>query len=441
MKAALGEVRTGSSARVSMHAVRLTMVAKIAEAATLVALVLLVPSRLGPGDYGTFAVALSLVTLGSASAALGGPALMARLVAAAPPSERPALARAVAVRAAKWRGAWVATIAVCAAVLAFADPSRFGAAATAVVVLAIALDVAATLVFSVALAFGRTTFWSLRYPIQNGALVIGALGLYAGLGLDGALAAIPLSSGVALLVGAGVARGLRVAPGGATISAEASRFAFLQGLSGVLFQITHRGPVLAVALLAGSHVQTGYAALVVGVATALIYLGWQLFTVSLPRVTVLRVEAPALADAAIRHLAWTALAVLAPLSLVGAALGEPALSRLAGGQFAGAGDALAVALAVAPLAALTGSAGAASTVHFRADARVWIAGAGAVVFAVSALALIPSLGAAGASGALLAATVASALVGVVLFPVLRSWPLAALCAASSLATLAVGLAQ
>lgn len=278
------EGRAPASGRAEMTA---TLGGKAAEWLTLVLLLTLVPRVLGPADFGTFGLALSLVALGSATAAVGGPAMIARLVAGAPQAERPGLARALAKRAARWRGAWAVVIVICGSLLVVVDPARFRLEVVALVVLAVALDIAATLAFHVALALGRTLLWSVRYALQNAALVVGALALYEAVGLDGALAAIPLS--IALVLAVGVARmgaAIRQAAPGAAVPDVASRFALLQGVSGFLYQFTHRGGVVAVALLAGSADETGYAALAVGIAVALMYVPWQVFTVSLPRLSL-----------------------------------------------------------------------------------------------------------------------------------------------------------
>ncbi|MBA3243588.1 MAG: hypothetical protein H0T61_00225, partial [Actinobacteria bacterium] len=64
---------------------------KALEAVTLVLLITLVPRLLGPTDYGSFAVALSIVTLGSAASALGGPTWMSRFVPTVAAADRAGL--------------------------------------------------------------------------------------------------------------------------------------------------------------------------------------------------------------------------------------------------------------------------------------------------------------------------------------------------------------
>ncbi|MGH3834213.1 MAG: hypothetical protein ACRDSF_00695, partial [Pseudonocardiaceae bacterium] len=55
---------------------------KAAEAATLLLLATVVPRALGPADYGRFAVALTVVAIGSVAMTLGGATLLARYVPA-----------------------------------------------------------------------------------------------------------------------------------------------------------------------------------------------------------------------------------------------------------------------------------------------------------------------------------------------------------------------
>ena len=73
----------------------LTVVAKSAEALTLIALATVVPRALGPADYGLFAVVLAVVGIASMSLSLGGPLLLSRFVPAAP-----------AAKETHWRWLW-----------------------------------------------------------------------------------------------------------------------------------------------------------------------------------------------------------------------------------------------------------------------------------------------------------------------------------------------
>lgn len=409
---------------------------KTAEWASLVLLLTLVPRLLGPADFGTFGLALSIVTLGSAAAAVGGPATIARLAGGEPAERRAAVARALAVRAARWRGGWAVAVALVALALVLADPARFAPAVVVLVVLALVLDIAATLAFQVALALGRTRAWSFRYGVQNTLLVALAVALHSPLGREGALAAIPISVGLVLAAGlASVGRPLRAAGAGAAVPEVATRFALLQGVAGTLFHVTHRGGVVAVALLAGSAVETGYATLAVGVATALIYVPWQLFTIALPR---LAAGAPARAERELHRLAWRSLLAVGPLAVAVAALAGPLLPTLVDAEFAGAQAALATAAAAGPLAVLTGWAGTVAALELRLAERAWMAAAGAAAFVV-ALPLAAAYGSVGAALALLAGTAAGAAVAVVRLPAVRDAALVAACTGFSGAALLAGV--
>ncbi len=107
-------------------AVAVAVAGKAAEWLTLAAMLTLVPRLLGPAVYGTFGLALGIVTLGSASLALGGPSVMARFVAAAPPGERASLARALALRAVRWRAGGLALMSAIIVTLVLVDPGGSG---------------------------------------------------------------------------------------------------------------------------------------------------------------------------------------------------------------------------------------------------------------------------------------------------------------------------
>lgn len=435
----VAEVAPPAHGRSLRRPVFVLLVGKAAEAATLALLVTVVPRTLGPSDYGTYGLALALVAIGVTASSLGGPGLIG-LIAGASSDERAAVLRVLTARAVRWRGLWAVSIAVASAVLVLADPGRFRLEATLLVVLAIALDVGATLAFQLVVALDKTVWWSFRFPIQNVVLVVATITLYHRYGIDGALTAIVLSSGAACVVGAAIViPAVRSAPARGEVPHGASRFVRLQWLSGLLTLMTHRGGVVIVALLAGSRVETGYAALAVGVAVALVYVGLQIYLVSLPRLSQLAREASESADAALRHLAWVTLATLGPVALLGAVVNGRGLTRFVGAEFAGAKTAIALGIAVAPLSALTGSTGAASVIQLRPEARVWATTVGALVFGIAAVALIPTLGAAGATTALLAGTAATSVVGLFFFPALRDASLVVACVATSLAILALGL--
>ena len=370
-------------------AVLISVMGKALEAMTLVLLITLVPRQLGPADYGTFAVALSIVTLGSAASALGGPTWLSRFVPTVAAADRPGLARALAVRSARWRIGVCVAAAALATALAVVRPDRFSATACFLVVLALVFDVAATLVYQVGLALGRVALWSLRYPVQNAVLVSAVLALHAGFGTEGALAGIALSSGCALALGLVVVVPLlRGAARTATIPADAARFALVYGASGLFVQLLHRGGVVVVALLAGSQVEAGFAALSIGVALALTYVVWQAFAVDLPRLSAGGVTS-APADASIRRLAWLALTVAVPVAAIAAITLDRIVPALAGERYRGVEPSLGPALAIVPLAALTSATTQVSALRLRPLPRLLAAAVGALVFVAASVAFVP----------------------------------------------------
>ena len=409
---------------------------KMLEAVTLVLLITVVPRQLGPSDYGSFAVALSLVTLGSAASALGGPTLLSRFVPTVDVEARPGLARALALRSARWR----ATVCVFAASgglgLWLYDPGRFRLLPTALVVVALVLDVAATLVYQVGLALGSAMLWSLRYPLQNGLLVALVPALYSVFGVDGALVGILVASGTVLGVGMALVASPQLGGRGSSdLPRGAVRFALVYGASGLFLQLLHRGGVLAVALLAGSQVEAGFAALSIGIALALTYVVWQAFTLELPRLSA--GGAGPTADTSVRRLAWLALWVMVPITAVAAAVLDRLVPALAGERYLGVKASLGPALAIVPFAPISSAAAQASALRLRPLARLAATSLGALVFVVSALLLVPDHGSVGATTALFAGTVAMSAVGAAAFPDLLGWRLAAASLAASCLVLGV----
>lgn len=378
-------------------------------------MLILLPRLLGPADYGSFGLALGLVTLGSAAFALGGPTVMARFVAAAAPEERAGLARALALGAIRWRAAALGLLAAGVVALVVVAPSRFPPLQTMIVLGAVVLDAAATLAFQIALGLDRAVLWSFRYPVQNLLIVAAVPLLHAVAGATGALIAIALASAAALLLGGWAIRGHLVGPR-SRIPTEVSRFAVLQALNGLCAQVLYRGGVVAVALLAGSRVQTGYATIALGVAVAFTYGVWQMFLVALPQLATVAANDVHEAGVQLTRLAAHIVIFLLPATVAGAALAGPMMKLLVGDRFLPAATAFAAALAMVPLAPITGAVGAASAIRLRPGARLAATGAGAATFLVAAFVLVPPLGAAGASAAVLAGTIVSALAGTILFP-------------------------
>jgi len=163
--------------------------------------------------------------------------------------------------------------------------------------------------------------------------------------------------------------------------------------------------------------------------------------VSLPRLAALAADDLQAAGAQLTRLAGRIVLVLAPASIAAALLAGPLLTLLAGGRFSPAEDALGPALAAVPLAPLMGAVGAAAAIRLQPGARLWSTAAGAAAFVVTALVLIPPLGAAGGTAALLAGTVAAALAGTALFPRVLDHRLVAAALAAAALVLAIGVAE
>ena len=393
----------------------LSIAGKAAEVIPLILLVTAVPRALGPAEYGRLALAISIVTLGSAALSLGGPVLLTRFVPAAEPRQRSAVARALGRRLALSRGLQLASVVLAAAALVALLPDRFPPLVTLLVVGALALDVAATLCFQIALGLGRDAAWAFRYALQNAVLVVAVLVLAFAADTRWAIAGVTIAAAAAFGFGAAaVLPGLIGAERGARVPPGALRFGLIQGIASFFVQLVHRGGVAAVALLASSR-ETGFAGLTIGLALAGTYAVWQAFSIQLPRLTASTAD-PHAAEGSAEKLAWTSLLVVGPAAIVAAALLEPALPLLAGDHFAGAEASLGPALALIPLAPLSALLAQTTALRLRADVRLWGSASGAVVFLVVAAATVPSFGAAGATAALLAGTLVAALATVALLP-------------------------
>jgi O-antigen/teichoic acid export membrane protein len=383
-------------------AVRIGLAGKAAELVTLALLVTLVPRLLGPHAYGRFALALAIVTLGSLSLSLAGSAVMNRFVPAAPPAERAAVARALAVRLARVRGAQLAVVAAAAAALAATMPHRFPALLTGLVGLALVLDLGAALASQVALGLGRPAVWAFRYPLQNALMVAAVLGLFSVAGSTGAVAGLAVASGLTFVVASAlVIPQLLAAEGGAGPPRGALRFGALQALSGIFGLIQQRGGVIAVGLLGGSTVQQGYAGLAVGVGLAATYVVWQAFVVQLPALVERWSTDPAAAEEAARRLARDALIGAIAVAAVGALSLDYVVPVVFGESFRGAESAFRPALALLPLAPVAALAAQVSALWLRPAARVWTTATGLTTFVGIAALAVPAWGAAGATTALL----------------------------------------
>ncbi len=437
--------RTGgglSPRRLSGSALLDGLLGKAGELTTQVLLILLLPRVLGPVDYGTFALALSIVTLGSSSLAVGGPTLMSRFVPAAAPAERDAVARALLFRVGRWRVLGMAGAGVVAALLVLLFPDRFPAVLTGLIALALVLDITATLSFQIALGMGRTAMWSHRFGVQNALVVAAALVGHALGGSQGAVAGIAVASGLVLVWGwASVGPRLRAAPADAELPSGALRFGARYAISNVLTMLVHRGAIVAVSLLAASSVQTGFAGLAVGVALAGTYIVMQVFAVHLPSLVEGTGESaigPG-PEESVRKLAARSLVFVVPLAVLAVVAIEELVPLAVGDRYKGAEAAIAVALAALPFAPLNAVAGQIAALRLHAGARVVTAAAGAGAFVLTAALAVPHFEAAGGAAALVAGTAATALTSLAAIPGALNSRLATAGVAGSGAVLVAGL--
>ncbi len=417
-----------------------SVAAKTVELATLVALATVVPRVLGPSDFGRWSVLLTVVTLGSLGLTLGGPTLMARFVPAAPVAHRVGLARAIGARLARGRAAQLAILAVVAVVLVAADTEHFPPAQTAMVFAALVLNVATSLALQVALGLGRTGPWATRFPLQNTVLIVATLVLYPVAGVQGATVAILLSAAVGAAYAAFVVRPLLTGPQPrVAVPPGAVRFGALQAGAAALVQFAQRGGVLAVALLAGSTRQTGFAALAIGIALGVTYAVLQTFTVALPHVADGEAGDVPAGEARLRRLAELAVVVALPAALVVAAFLDVLVPACFGEQYRGAIDAFGPALAMVVLAPIAALVVQVSALRFRPDLALVSALVTAGTFVVVSLLAVPAFGAAGGTGAALAGCAAGAATAVVLLRGCAGARLTAVSFAGAAVVLAVAL--
>jgi O-antigen/teichoic acid export membrane protein len=436
--------RTGaglSRRRLTGSALLDSLLGKAGELTTQVLLILLLPRVLGPVDYGTFALALSIVTLGSTSLAVGGPTLMSRFVPAAAPAQRDAVARALLFRVGRWRVLGISAAAFAAALLVVLVPDHFPATLTGLIAIALVFDIAATLAFQIALGMGRTAMWSHRFGAQNALVVSSALVGHALAGGQGAVAGIGVASGVVLVWGWwAVGPRLRAARGDAALPQGALRFGTHYAFSNVFQMVIHRGAIVAVSLLAASSVQTGFAGLAVGVALAWIYVVSQVFAVHLPSLVEGTGDSAIgpQAEETVRDLAARVLMVVVPLSVLAVVAIEEVVPLAVGDRFSGAVGAIAVALAALPIAPLNAVGGQVAALRLHAGARLVTVASGAGAFLITAVLAVPPLKAEGGAAALLAGTATIALTSLVAIPGALSARLTIAGLAGSGAVLAAG---
>jgi O-antigen/teichoic acid export membrane protein len=378
------------------------------EALTLAALVLLVPRALGPADYGGFAVALAAATGIATATGIGGPALFARVLAPLDGERRRDVALALLARVGRTRAPLLGALAVLAAGGASVAPGDVRALHLALVAVAAVMGTAATLLSQLSLGLERTAVWSLRYPLENGVIVVGALVLHRRAGLDGAIAAIALGAGAALVLGIATAGpALRGARRGSELPPGALRFARLQAAGGTLTQAVHRGAAPACALAGASAAASAHAAIAAAAALAITYAVLQAMLVALPGAAREHARNPAAAAAVLRRTAlWSACAVV-PACAVVAVAAEPLLAAALGENFRDRVDALRIALVAAALAPLWALGNQLAAVREQPEAGLMGAAAGAAAFACVALLALPTAGASGAAAAMLAGVAAT----------------------------------
>jgi O-antigen/teichoic acid export membrane protein len=376
--------------------------AKAVELVTMVLLATLVPRALGPEAYGRFAVPLTVVTLGSLAMSLGGPTLLARYVPVAPPEERLALARAIGARLARGRALQLAAVAAAAAIACLVGPDQLPVTDTAIVVLALALGVAASLALQVPLGLGRTGPWAVRYPIQNTVLIVAVLLLHRSTVVDGGLVAILLATLVTASFAVMVLWPiLRVPSAPVAIPDGALRFGALHGAGAALLQVVHRGGVVLVAVLAGESSEAGYTALATGLGLGVTYAVLQAFTVSLPHLAASGTAADD-AEPMLRRLATGLLAVLLPGALLVAVGIDRLVPMVFGDDYEEAVAAFGPVLAIIVLAPLGSLLVQVAALRLRPEVALANGVAAAAAFVAVGIAAVPAWGAAGGTLAALA---------------------------------------
>lgn len=390
------------------RALAASVVGKALEALGLAALVLLVPRALGATDYGGFAVALAVATGIATATGIGGPALFARVLAPLEGRSRHDVARALVLRIARTRALLLGGLAVAAAPAAWLAPGDVAPRHVALVGAAAVLGTAATLLSQLALGTGHSAAWSLRYPLENGVIVVTALLLYPAIGLDGAIAAVALGAAAALALGIASTRdALRGARAGTPLPAGALRFARLQTAAGALTQAVHRGAAPVCALAGAGAVATGHAAIAAGAALAITYAVLQTMLVALSAALGGHAHDCAGAEAVLRRTAVLCAAAVVPACVLLALGAEPLLAAALGEGFRDGARALQIALAAAAVAPLWALGNQLAALRSRPEATLAGAAAGAGAFAIVALVLVAPHAAAGAAAAMLAGVAAS----------------------------------
>lgn len=389
-------------------AVVTSLAGKAAELVTLLLLATVVPRALGPSAYGRFAVPLTVVTLGSLALTLGGHTVMARYVPAVAPEDRVALARRLGARLARGRGVQLLVLGAVWAVVVVGTPDRFPPVTSTMVYLALALSVGVTLALQITLGLGRAGPWSLRYPLQNAVLVIGVLVLHPWAGYEGSVLAILISVvAAAVFAAAAVLPILRLPVGPVALPEGAIRFGVLSAAGAALVQVAQRGSVLAVAVLAGSTRETGYAALATGIALGITYAVVQAYTVALPHLAAREagtVDGAAGGEAVLVRLTRLLALVTVAGAVPAALLLDDLVPVVFGTDYTGAVAAFGPALAVVVLAPVHALLLQGAALRLLPEASLAGGMALAAGFVVTAVLAVPVLGAAGGTLAVLVGT-------------------------------------
>jgi len=427
---------------VDNSAPRVALVGKACETVTQLLFVSLLPRLLGPASYGRLGLALSALALASVAISFGTPSAFARFLPAAPEPRRLGLARTMTLRLLRWRGLQLIGVLALLLALRHALPAALALSEVALLFVAIAFDAAALLGAQVALGLGRSWIWSYRFAVFNAALLLAVPLLHRAAGAAGLLAGVALAAGVGLAFSVlPVLHPLWNAERGVPAPEGTRRYVAFAGAALLLNLLTFRGPVLATGGLGREPVETGFAALAAGVASAAMLALHQVFVVSLPELVDRWRSEPADAERRLRRLGWLALATVAPVAVVGALTLGPLLPRVAGAGFAPAVPVLVPVVVLLPLLPLPLLGGQGAALQLRPELAVAIQGAGAAAFAVAALVLVPVHGALGATTALAAAIAAAAAASAWSVPAAVPPRLLAAAAAAALLVLVVARSQ
>ncbi len=399
--------------RSAFPARRAALQGKALETVTQVLLVTLLPRLLGPIEFGRLTVALAIITLAAVAISLGAPSAFARFIPAEPEARRAGLARSMTLRLLRVRSVQLGIAIAVGVVLVWTAPGRFALLDTALVLVALAVEVTAVLAAQIALGIGRTWVWSFRIATKNAMLLLAVPLLFHAVGPLGILDGLVLSSAAGLVFAGWTVVGLiRHAERGVPVPAGAGRYGVVAGTALLLGQLTYRGPVLATSVLGRSGVETGFAALAGSIAMAIMLAVREVFTVSLPEMVEMWGRDRDRVERLLARLGWRALVALSACALAGTLVLGRGLGLVAGERFAPAVGTLVPVLALLPLLPLPLLGWQGAALELRPQVAVAINATGAAAFGASALILVPAWGAPGASAALFIGVAASSILSV-----------------------------